>query len=328
MVAVRPLCSCRALREHHRDQGEAERGGVRKHVSRVRQQRQGVGCETADDLCKHVRGGQSKRQREPSAIAARLFGRGVVMMLVPHLRASLTTMPDPGRRRPLRCSRSPLAVVEIHASSGADSRALARRIQMSDKKIFDYPGDDADVHWDGRLCIHIGECGRADNELFVGGRQPWCQPDRVSADDVAEVVARCPTGALTYSRKDGGGKETAQAENVVSVMYNGPLYLRGDLEVDGAADDMKGVQFRAALCRCGRSKNKPFCDNSHEAAGFTDRGSIGERWAPPPTRLPAARRGPERGPRFAVAGSRRTSRFATAPTRLRASKPSETRGAA
>ncbi len=147
---------------------------------------------------------------------------------------------------------------------------------MSDKKIFDYPGADADVHWDGRLCIHIGECGRANNELFIGGRQPWCQPDRVSADEVAEVVTRCPTGALTYSRKDGGAEETAEAENVVSVMYNGPLYVRGELDIDGAADDMTGVRFRAALCRCGQSKNKPFCDNGHEEAGFKDYGAVGD----------------------------------------------------
>ena len=51
-------------------------------------------------------------------------------------------------------------------------------------------------------------------------------------------------------------------------MYNGPLYVRGDLDIDGAESDMKGVRFRAALCRCGQSKNKPFCDNSHEEAGF------------------------------------------------------------
>ncbi len=147
---------------------------------------------------------------------------------------------------------------------------------MSDKKIFHYPGAKTDVHWDGRLCIHVGECGRATNELFVGGRQPWCQPDLVDSDDVAEVVSRCPTGALTYDRKDGGPEESVEAENVVSVMYNGPLYVRGDLEVDGAAADMSGVRFRAALCRCGKSKNKPFCDNSHEAAGFKDYGAVGD----------------------------------------------------
>jgi CDGSH-type Zn-finger protein len=60
------------------------------------------------------------------------------------------------------------------------------------------------------------------------------------------------------------------------VSNNGPLYVRGRLEIDGAADDMPGVRFRAALCRCGDSKNKPFCDNSHETKGFVDRGAIGE----------------------------------------------------
>ncbi len=147
---------------------------------------------------------------------------------------------------------------------------------MSDKKVTDYPGAAADVQWDGRLCIHIGECGRANNELFVAGRQPWCQPDRVSKDEVADVVLRCPTGALTYSRKDGGPGEAADPENVVVIAHNGPLYLRGDLQIDGAAEDMNGVKFRAALCRCGASKNKPFCDNSHEQAGFKDYGAVGE----------------------------------------------------
>ncbi|MEL6760084.1 MAG: (4Fe-4S)-binding protein [Myxococcota bacterium] len=41
---------------------------------------------------------------------------------------------------------------------------------------------------DRELCIHVGECGRVDNELFVGGREPWCDPDQVSP---AESVAVC-----------------------------------------------------------------------------------------------------------------------------------------
>ena len=147
---------------------------------------------------------------------------------------------------------------------------------MSEKKVVTYPGAKSDVRWDGRLCIHIGECGRADNELFVGGRQPWCQPDLVSSGEVVDVVERCPSGALSYDRKDGGEAESAEAENTVFVIYNGPLYVRGELDVDGAAEDMPGVRFRAALCRCGQSKNKPFCDNSHEAVGFKDYGAVGE----------------------------------------------------
>jgi len=147
---------------------------------------------------------------------------------------------------------------------------------MSDDTKANYPGDEVSVEWDGRLCIHVGECGRADNELFVGGREPWCEPRVVSVEEVVEVIERCPTGALTYRREDGKAERAAD-RNTIVVSNNGPLYLRGELDIENAGDDMPGVRFRAALCRCGASKNKPFCDNSHEKAGFVDRGAIGER---------------------------------------------------
>jgi CDGSH-type Zn-finger protein/uncharacterized Fe-S cluster protein YjdI len=143
------------------------------------------------------------------------------------------------------------------------------------KDLYTYEGEAVDVQWDRRLCIHVGECGRAEGELFVGGRQPWCQPDLVQIRNVEEVVERCPTGALVYRRKDGGDEESAPPRNEVTVSNDGPLYFSGELQVDGAAADMQGVAFRAALCRCGASKNKPFCDNSHRAAGFRDAGAVG-----------------------------------------------------
>jgi CDGSH-type Zn-finger protein/uncharacterized Fe-S cluster protein YjdI len=150
---------------------------------------------------------------------------------------------------------------------------------MSDSKIFKFAGEKMDVHWDGRLCIHVGECTRAKGELFVSGRKPWGQPDRAEPDHVAEVVRRCPTGALTIERKDGGAEETKPSANTVVLANNGPLYLEGDLQIDGAADDMPGARRRAALCRCGDSKNKPFCDNTHEKAEFCDRGAVGDTGA-------------------------------------------------
>ncbi|NJM67569.1 MAG: hypothetical protein HC851_18805 [Acaryochloris sp. RU_4_1] len=147
---------------------------------------------------------------------------------------------------------------------------------MSDTHIYNYPGKDIDVTWDQRLCIHIGECGRAKGELFVGGRNPWCQPNLVSSEEVVDVVGRCPTGALTYQHKVGGSPETSANTNTVVVSYNGPLFVRGDLDIDGATEDMTGVKFRTALCRCGQSEHKPFCDNSHEKVEFQDYGAVGE----------------------------------------------------
>lgn len=147
---------------------------------------------------------------------------------------------------------------------------------MTEANTFDYPGQDVDVTWDRRLCIHIGECGRAQGELFVAGRKPWCQPDAISLAVVVDVVERCPTGALTYQVKDGSISETAAPANTVRVTYNGPLFVRGELDIQGIPKDMPSVKFRAALCRCGRSQQKPFCDNQHESANFRDYGAVGE----------------------------------------------------
>lgn len=177
----------------------------------------------------------------------------------------------------------------------------------SSPKIRTWHGADVDVTYDARLCLHVGECGRADNALFVGGRQAWCDPDAVSVDEVMETIGRCPTGALTARRRDGGPDEAPAESNTVQIANNGPLYLRGDLRLG----DDPTPRHRLALCRCGASKNKPYCDNSHEREGFVDRGAIGALGEAPTTEGPltitAAPDGPLllRGPVTLVAGSGR-----------------------
>jgi CDGSH-type Zn-finger protein/uncharacterized Fe-S cluster protein YjdI len=144
-----------------------------------------------------------------------------------------------------------------------------------ESRQYTYPGAAIDVVWDGGLCIHVGECTRARGALFQSGRQPWCDPDGAEAEIVAAVVERCPTGALSYTRADGTAEATPAANSIV-VANNGPLYARGELAIEGAPPDSPGLNTRAALCRCGLSANKPFCDNSHESAGFREHGAIGE----------------------------------------------------
>lgn len=148
---------------------------------------------------------------------------------------------------------------------------------MSDKKIFKYPGKQAEVHWDGRLCIHYGDCGRAEGELFVGGRQPWCQPDLAADEEIKNVIKRCPTGALTVVFKGETWNETAAPLNTLSVSQDGPLYLDGDIHIDDPGADIPGKRVRAALCRCGLSANKPYCDNSHADGKFQDSGAVGRK---------------------------------------------------
>ncbi len=147
---------------------------------------------------------------------------------------------------------------------------------MGKKRVIHFEGKEADVSWDGRLCMHMEECWRDQSELFKLGRRPFGQPDLVSTDHMLEVARRCPSGAIVYSPHGNSPVETAEEENTVRVAPDGPLYITGDLDVEGAEDDMPSVRFRAALCRCGLSKNKPFCDASHVEAGFKDTGAVGQ----------------------------------------------------
>lgn len=152
---------------------------------------------------------------------------------------------------------------------------------MSKSPVHEYEGKKTSITWDQRLCIHASECVRAEGPLFESGRKPWANPDTVDPEEVEEVVLRCPSGALSFRNAEGENPETAPDTNTVTVVYNGPLYVSGDLDIDGVPenlpDDMPGVRFRAALCRCGESRRKPFCDNSHLKSEFRDPGAVGKK---------------------------------------------------
>jgi uncharacterized Fe-S cluster protein YjdI/CDGSH-type Zn-finger protein len=130
-----------------------------------------------------------------------------------------------------------------------------------------YRGQDVEVSFDLDICIHIGECLRGQAQVFDLHRRPWTLPDMAGADEVAEVVRRCPSGALLYRRLDGGPQEDPDGPATVTPMRDGPLLVTGKIEVrheDGTIETLP----RATLCRCGESHHKPFCDNQHLAVGF------------------------------------------------------------
>ncbi|MBI5812766.1 MAG: (4Fe-4S)-binding protein [Meiothermus silvanus] len=131
-----------------------------------------------------------------------------------------------------------------------------------------YPAPGIRVYYQPRLCIHAAECVRGLPEVFDTSRKPWIQPEQASAEAIAEVIRRCPSGALQYERLDGGPQEPAPQSSSVRLVPDGPLYVRGPLTLKDPEGNVIFQGTRAALCRCGASKNKPFCDNSHLETGF------------------------------------------------------------
>lgn len=138
-----------------------------------------------------------------------------------------------------------------------------------------YAGEKLTVHFEPKKCIHAGECVRGNATVFNPDNKPWIAPDAATADEIVRIVEACPTGALTYTRHDDGAAETPAARNTVHVETDGPVLLRGDLLIEGATGEPVKTT-RAALCRCGASKNTPFCDRAHCEAEFKDTGAVGE----------------------------------------------------
>ncbi|WP_198954665.1 CDGSH iron-sulfur domain-containing protein [Kineosporia sp. R_H_3] len=67
----------------------------------------------------------------------------------------------------------------------------------------------------------------------------------------------------------------AQAPTVVvTVTVDGPYLLSGSTEIRNAEGEVVKTVTKTALCRCGHSENKPFCDGSHRRVGFTDPGPV------------------------------------------------------
>jgi len=143
------------------------------------------------------------------------------------------------------------------------------------KEIHRYQGDDGlEVTWDKERCIHFAACVHSLPQVFDPEDKPWVQPEAASDDEVARSVNLCPTGALAIH-----GHESADGPprpNRLEVAADGPIYVRGDLELRSADGEVLLEDTRMALCRCGVSGNKPLCDNSHRDAEFSDEGALGE----------------------------------------------------
>lgn len=131
-----------------------------------------------------------------------------------------------------------------------------------------YSGTDIEIGFDMKRCIHARNCFLKLPQVFDPSRRPWVDPDAAPAEEIAAMVRTCPSGALTFLQRDVG--EAAPGINRASVLENGPNALHGNLMVQGEA------MTRATLCRCGATKNPPFCDHAHVKADFAATGEPAE----------------------------------------------------
>lgn len=131
----------------------------------------------------------------------------------------------------------------------------------------EYSNGEITVVWKPSICVHSTVCWKEATglpEVFDPRARPWIRVENASTDRIIEQVDKCPSGALSWFRKEAVAEEPQVEANArVEVVPNGPLLVYGHIKIK----DQKGNETQnhkvTAFCRCGLSGNKPYCDGSH-----------------------------------------------------------------
>ena len=156
-----------------------------------------------------------------------------------------------------------------HAKIGFSGAKLDGR--MEDKRD-NYTGPKMTIHDNRGICAHAGRCTDGLPKVFRLGKEPWIDPTEATAEEIIAIVKQCPSGALSYSIS-GVEYRDQDREPAITVSKNGPYVVTGGPELVGASRGEGASEEHFTLCRCGGSKNKPFCDGTHWDIGFRDDGS-------------------------------------------------------
>jgi CDGSH-type Zn-finger protein len=119
------------------------------------------------------------------------------------------------------------------------------------------------------ICAHAGICTDELKSVFLYGAEPWIDPDGDALEKIIATIRKCPSGALSYAI-DGVEAKPPERAPMVTVTDNGPYAVTGGIELVGVKFGEGASTEHYTLCRCGASKNKPFCDGSHWDANFRD----------------------------------------------------------
>jgi CDGSH-type Zn-finger protein len=151
-----------------------------------------------------------------------------------------------------------------HAKIGFTSERQAERVP--DRRD-SYAGARITIHDNRGLCAHAGVCTERLAAVWRMNQEPWIDPDGAGVEAIIETIRLCPSGALAYTL---GGTEHRDLDQppAIRVARDGPYRVTGGVNLKGQAWGEDTSREHYTLCRCGASKNKPFCDGSHWQAGF------------------------------------------------------------
>jgi uncharacterized Fe-S cluster protein YjdI len=134
-----------------------------------------------------------------------------------------------------------------------------------------YSNNDITVIWKPDMCIHSTKCWKASLAVFNPNRKPWIDMSGGTTDEIIKIVNNCPSGALSFKKNNEAAEpkvQPVQSQTTVHVSKGGPYLVKGKFVFVGTDGKEEIKEGSVALCRCGSSSNKPFCDGTHRKIGF------------------------------------------------------------
>jgi uncharacterized Fe-S cluster protein YjdI len=139
-----------------------------------------------------------------------------------------------------------------------------------------YTNKEVTIVWKPKVCIHSTLCWKGLIEVFNPKEKPWIKMNGAATEKIIEQVRQCPSGALSYYLNEDiiadetTDKVVAESASIlkIEVTPNGPYLIKSECLIvhqDGKEETKTGT---VALCRCGASQNKPYCDGGHRSIGF------------------------------------------------------------
>lgn len=136
-------------------------------------------------------------------------------------------------------------------------------------KTKEYSNGEVTIVWKSNLCIHSTNCINGLPGVFDMNKRPWINAEGATTNQIIDQVKKCPSGALSFYLNNNKEKGETEMSNVrITLLENGPILLKGKVEVKNSKGEIVPTEETTALCRCGGSKNKPFCDGTHNTNGF------------------------------------------------------------
>lgn len=136
-------------------------------------------------------------------------------------------------------------------------------------KVVEYKGQHITILDNSGVCASDSACTDNCPEVFKSGQKPWIHPDGADVKKIVETIEQCPSGALSY-RIGTQRVQNLDRDPAIKIAKDGPLEFVGFIELIDDLGSRPESEEHYTLCRCGESKNKPFCDGRHKKVGFKD----------------------------------------------------------